>query len=252
MFESKKLILFEGVNHAFFSRKNGFSKGVYKSLNCGLGSRDDKKNINKNLEYVSQRIRVKLPNLKLMNQTHSNKVVIVDRKNEHLNRFDCDAIITNIKGLALGVLTADCVPIILFCSATNTIACIHAGWKGAISGIIQNTLVNFNLKNKTIAAVGPCISVENYEVDKNFHTQFIEKSKKNDAFFKIKNNGKFLFDLRAYVNHILDTSGVEIVDNLNLDTFKDSENFYSYRRAQINNEEDYGRCISAISLKTSN
>ncbi len=252
MFHSKKLNLLKNINHVFFSRNNGFSKGLYKSLNCGEGSQDNEKDINKNLAYVSQKMGVSLTKLKLMNQTHSNKVVVINKKNAHLKKFDCDAMVTNIKGLALGVLTADCVPIILFCSVTNTIACIHAGWKGSLSGIIENTLSNFkdiNSKNKIIAAVGPCISIENYEVDKYFKDQFIKKSKKNDNFFKPKNNDKFLFNLRGYVNHVLDSNGVEIVDNLNLDTFNDSENFYSYRRSQINKEEDYGRCISVITLK---
>ena len=251
MFYSKKLKKFKKIKHCFFSKKGGFSKGLYKSLNCGKGSKDNKKDISKNLNYVSQKLSVKKNNLILMNQTHGNRVIEI-KKNNYKKRINADAMITKVKGLGLGVLTADCVPIILFCSVTNTIACIHAGWKGSLSGIIENTLSNFkdiNSKNKIIAAVGPCISIENYEVDKYFKDQFIKKSKKNDNFFKPKNNDKFLFNLRGYVNHVLDSNGVEIVDNLNLDTFNDSENFYSYRRSQINKEEDYGRCISVITLK---
>ena len=139
MFYSKKLKKIKKVKHCFFSRKNGFSKGIYKSLNCGRGSKDNKKNIQKNLNFVAKKMAVEKNKLILMHQTHSNKVVEI-KKNNYKKKIIADAMITQMKGLAIGVVTADCVPII-FCDIKNKIiGCIHAGWKGAFSGIIENTI----------------------------------------------------------------------------------------------------------------
>ena len=114
MYYSKKFKKFKNINHCFFSRKGGFSRGIYKSLNCGHGSEDSRKNINKNLNFVLKKINIKKKKLFLMYQTHSNKVIIISNKNKNLNKFKSDAIITKIRGIGLGVVTADCVPIILF------------------------------------------------------------------------------------------------------------------------------------------
>ena len=157
MFYSKNLKKIKKIKHCFFSRKGGFSSGIYKSLNCGKGSKDNKANIKKNLKFVSKKINVKLNNLKLMHQTHS-KVIFISKYNRKSKNFYSDALITNIKGFGLGVVTADCVPIILYDSKNQFIGCIHAGWKGAFSGIIENTIKKFkklNSKNKIIASVGP-------------------------------------------------------------------------------------------------
>ena len=143
MFFSKKLNKYKNISHCFFSKKGGFSKGVYKSLNCGQGSKDNKKNIIKNLNLISKKMNISRKQLKLMYQTHSRKVTIINNKNKNLIKFRSDAIITKIKGICLGVVTADCVPIILFDKKNQIIGCIHAGWKGAFSGIIENTLKKF-------------------------------------------------------------------------------------------------------------
>ena len=129
MFYSKKLKKFKKIRHCFFSKKGGYSKGLYKSLNCGKGSSDSKFNVQKNLRYVSKKMKVSKKKLILMYQTHSNKVVEIKRSNLE-KRIKSDAIITRIKGIALGVVTADCVPILIYEKNTNTIASIHAGWKG--------------------------------------------------------------------------------------------------------------------------
>ena len=124
-----------------------------------------------------------------MYQTHSNKVILINNKNKYMNKFKSDAIVTKIKGIALGVVTADCVPIILFDTHNQIIGCIHAGWKGASSGIIENTIKTFkklNSKNKIFAAVGPCIGNQSYEVDMDFYEDFLSKSKKNSIYFKNK------------------------------------------------------------------
>ncbi len=250
MFYSKKLKKFKKINHCFFTRKGGFSKGIYRSLNCGQGSRDNQKYVNKNLNFVSNKMNIKRKKLILMYQTHSNKVIVINKKNKNLVKFHSDAIITSIKGIGLGVVTADCVPIILYDKKNQIVGCVHAGWKGASSGIIENTIKKFkklNLKNQIYAAIGPCIGSKSYEVDKNFYRKFISKSKKNRIYFKTKNQMKKLFNLRKYVNDKLVKYNI-IVDHINKDTFRERNSFFSYRRSQILGESDYGRCISVISL----
>ena len=248
MFYSKIFKKFKNINHCFFSKKGGFSKGIYKSLNCGKGSKDNKKNVFRNLNLVSKKIKINSKNLMLMHQTHSNKVIII--KNKNVKKFNSDAIITKLKNTALGVVTADCVPIILYDIKNEIIGCIHAGWKGASSGIIENTGSKFKKlgrKNKIYACIGPCIGKLSYEVDLDFYKKFITIDKKNITYFSKKNKNKKLFDLRKYVGDKLIKLNVK-VEHINHDTFKDKNNFFSYRRSQKLRENDYGRCISVVSL----
>ncbi len=250
MFYSKKFRKFRNIKHCFFSRKGGVSKGIYQSLNCGKGSRDNKINVLKNLSLVSKKMGVHKKKLSLMYQTHSNKVIIINKRNKNCKRFKSDALITNIKGVALGVVTADCVPIILYDIENEIIGCVHAGWKGTSLGIIENTIKKFkkiNSGNKIFASVGPCIGKKSYEVDINFYKKFITKSKKNSLYFVKKNKDKKLFNLRKYVNDKLLKLNVK-VDHVIHDTFKEKSKFFSYRRSQKLGESDYGRCISIISL----
>ena len=249
MFFSKKLVKFKNLKHCFFSRKNGFSKGVYKSLNCGKGSNDNKNNISKNLNYVARKMAVKRAKLILMHQTHSNKVVEVSKYNLK-KKIKADAIITRMRGVALGVVTADCVPIIIYDARSKIIGCIHAGWKGAFLGIIENTITKIkkiNLKNDIYASVGPCIGKKNYEVDVKFYKKFVSKSWKNKVYFSPKNKIKKLFNLRKFVTDKLLKLNVK-VDQVKKDTFSDNSNFFSYRRSCKLKQKDYGRCLSAISM----
>ena len=250
MFFSKKFKRFNNVKHCFFSRKGGSSKGIYNSLNCGRGSKDSQKNVIKNLSLVSKKMNVHQKQLTLMHQTHSNKVIIINKKNKNFKKFNSDALITKMKGIALGVVTADCVPIILYDIKNQIIGCIHAGWRGASSGIIENTIKQFrrlNPKNRIFAGVGPCIGKKSYEVDINFYKKFISKSKKNTVYLSKKNNEKKLFDLRKYINDKLIKLNVK-VDHVKRDTFREKSSFFSYRRSQKLQEKDYGRCITVISL----
>ena len=196
MFYSKNLKKFKEVKHCFFSRKGGFSKGVYRGLNCGQGSKDNKKNIFKNLRYVSKKMQIDDKKLILMYQTHSNKVIEI-KKNSLKKKFYSDAIITKTKGLALGVVTADCVPILLFDKKNKTVGCIHAGWRGALKGIIRNTIKKIgklNPKKEIYASIGPCIGKKNYEIDLKFYMKFMAKSKKNNKYFtkKIKEKSSLI------------------------------------------------------------
>ena len=249
MFFSKKLKKIKQIKHCFFSRKNGFSKSIYKSLNCGKGSRDSKKNIAKNLNYVAKYMAIEKTKLVLMHQTHSNKVVEI-KKNNYKKKIIADAMITKMKGVALGVLTADCVPIIIYDLQTNIVGCIHAGWKGAFSDIIYKTIKKIkkiNVNNKIYASVGPCIGKKNYEVDNDFYKKFLIKSRKNKVYFSYKNKTKKLFNLRKFVTDKLLKLNVR-VDQINRDTFTEKSNFFSYRRSCKLKQKDYGRCISTVRL----
>ena len=249
MFYSKSLKKFKKIKHCFFSRKNGYSKGVYKSLNCGRGSKDNKNNISKNLQYVSEKMKVKKNNLILMHQTHSNKVVVVT-ENNFRKKIKADAMLSKMKGVAIGVVTADCVPIILYDVKNEIIGCIHAGWKGAYLDIIKNTIFKIkklNSNNKIYACVGPCIGKKNYEVDLTFYKKFIKKSHQNKKYFSKTKNLKKLFNLRKFVTDKLLKLKVK-VDQVNRDTFAETSNFFSYRRSYKLQLNDYGRCISTISI----
>ena len=251
MFYSKKFKKFKNINHCFFSRKGGYSKGIYHSLNCGRGSKDKKKNVDKNLNLVSKKIKIDRKKIFLMHQTHSNKVIIINKKNKNFKSFNSDAIVTKMKNFALGVVTADCAPIILYDVKNQIIGCIHAGWKGASSGIIEKTVKSFknlNSNNKIFASVGPCIGKKSYEVNFDFYKKIISKSKKNITYFTNKNKVKKNFDLRKYISDKLINLNIK-VDHVNRDTFIEKSNFFSYRRSQKLNEKDYGRCISLISLR---
>ena len=249
MFYSKKLKKIKKLKHCFFSRNNGFSRGVYRSLNCGRGSKDNKKNIQKNLKFVAKTMAVERAKLILMHQTHSNKVVEITKKN-YKKIIVADAMITQMRNLAIGVVTADCVPII-FCDIKSQVAgCIHAGWKGAFTGVIENTfkkVKRLNLKNKIYASVGPCIGNKSYEVDIKFYKKFVSKSWKNKIYFKEKNKTKKLFNLRKFVADKLLKLGVK-VDHVNKDTFSEKSNFFSFRRSFKLKQKDYGRCISTVRL----
>tara|TARA_Y100000590_G_C15707315_1_gene1009093 strand:+ start:1885 stop:2649 length:765 start_codon:yes stop_codon:yes gene_type:complete len=251
MFFSKKLKKFENIQHCFFSKKNGFSKGLYKSLNCGIGSNDKKKNVLKNLKFVSKKIGCKKESLITLNQKHSNDVIYFKNENSVKNKLIGDAIVSKVKNVGIGILTADCTPILFYDPKKNIIGCAHAGWKGAFNGIIQNTVKKFNQlgsKNKhLIVAVGPCIKQNNYEVKIDFFEKFISQNYENARFFsELKKNDRYNFDLRGYINKELHNLRIKNIENIELDTFSKKNLFYSYRRSIQNKEKDYGRCISVI------
>jgi len=250
MFFSKKLEKFQNLKHCFFSRKNGFSKGLYKSLNCGQGSKDNKKDILKNLEFVCKKMECKTESLISLNQIHSNKVLHFESKKSIKNKLSADAIVCEVKNTAISILAADCAPILFFDPNKKIIACAHSGWKGALNGIIKNTIIKFNELNSKnedlIAVVGPCISRKNYEVKNDFVENFLSKDKKNEIFFDKIDSEKQKFDLRAFINKELMNCNIKNIENIQMDTFSNEELFYSYRRSQIKKESDYGRCISVI------
>ena len=249
MFFSKKLQKFEYIKHCFFSRENGFSKGLYSSLNCGLGSGDQKENVLKNLNFVSKEIGCKNEFLITLNQTHSNKVIYFENENSIKNKLNGDAIVTKIKNVAICILAADCAPILLYDHSKKIIGCIHSGWKGALNGVIQNTVKKFRELNSNtndlVAVVGPCIGQDSYHVKKDFFTKFITQEPKYEEFFK-KNRDEYTFNLRGFINKQISNLNIKNIENIEMDTFKEKKFFYSYRRSCLNKEQDYGRCISVI------
>ena len=210
---------------------------------------DNKNNINKNLNFVSKKMKVVRTKLILMHQTHSNKVVEIKRYNCR-KKINADAMITKMNNIAIGVLTADCVPIIIYDLRNEIIGCIHAGWKGAFSDIIKITIKKIKKiksNNKIYASVGPCIGKKNYEVDNKFYKKFVSKSRKNKIYFYRKNKNKRLFNLRKFVTDKLLKLNV-LVDQVDRDTFAEKSNFFSYRRSCKLKQKDYGRCISSICM----
>ncbi len=250
MFCSKKINKIPGIKSFFFSRKNGVSKGIYKSLNCGLGSSDQKILVKNNIKIVAKKTGCKLNNLVLLKQYHSNKVIDFDNLLIK-KRYKADGIITTVSKFAFGILTADCVPILVADKKNKTIAAIHSGWKGANTGIIDNLIKAFKKKGSKlsdlIVAVGPCISQKSYEVKKDFVNEIKNKNSNYKKYFKILNN-KIHFNLRMFVNNKFLKLGVlnRNIEHINKDTYSNYKNFFSYRRSVHNNEVDYGRCISVI------
>ena len=250
MFFSKKLKKFENIKHCFFSRKNGFSKGYYESLNCGLGSDDQRENVLKNLELVCKKIGCKKESLITLNQKHSDQVIYFKNERSLKNKLTGDAMVSEVKNIGISILTADCAPVLFYDPNKKIIGCAHSGWKGALNGIIKNTVKKFNELNSNnndlIAVVGPCINKDNYKVQIDFFKKFVDQDKINENFFQKINDEQYNFDLRSFINKELTNLNIKKIENIEMDTFSQRELFYSYRRSRLNREQDYGRCISVI------
>ncbi len=250
MFYAKKLKKFKNIGHGFFNRDGGFSKGIYKSLNCGIGSDDKIALVRKNIDKVCKKIGCNKKNIILLNQIHSNivhKITKVPKK-----KLKGDALITSKKGLAIGVLTADCAPVFIYDPDNNLISAIHVGWKGAYKQIISKTLKKFKSRgsnlNDLIAVIGPCINKRNYEVRNDFLNKFVTQKKSNKKFFNFKDN-KIFFSLSDYIKQSFLNLGVKNIEIIKKDTYLLSNNFFSARRSSKEKLNDYGRNISVIMIK---
>ena len=252
MIKSKKLKKLKDISHGFFNKEGGKSKGIYQSLNCGPGSNDKKKHIKQNLKIVKNRISKKSKKIFLLHQTHSNKFIFVN-KNFRANekRLKADAIITNQKKLPIGILTADCAPILIYDNISKIVAAIHAGWKGAYKDIISK-VIKFMLKKgckpkNMCAVIGPCITKKNYNVREDFLRKFLKKTKKNTIFFKTRKKTTY-FDLPKYIKSQLKSNKISNIEHINIDTFEAKNKFFSARRSLRLNHADYGRNISIIMI----
>ncbi len=251
MIKSKKLSKIKNLKHGFFNSKGGISKNIYKSLNCGPGSRDKPNYVKKNLEIVRKKIKRSARDIFLLNQIHSNKFIYIDEKYQFKSKPKVDAVITNQKNLPIAVLTADCVPILICDHRKKIIAAVHAGWKGAYKGIVDK-VIKFMLKKGSkpqniTAVIGPSISIDNYEVQNDFKNKFLKRNKRNKKFFKIKRE-KLYFDLSNYVKSVLLKNKIKKIEKIKIDTFNFSNKFFSARRALSLKHADYGRNISIIML----
>ncbi len=254
VYESELLNLYSHkVKHAFFTRNGGISKDNYKSLNLGFNTNDSELNVQYNRKIIAKYFNIDYPNLVILNQTHSNKVITIS-KNNYAQSLTGDALVTNEPNLALGVLTADCTPILIADIHNNIIAAIHAGWRSSYSGIIQNTINSMKILGANnynmIAIIGPTIGQKNYEVDADFKNNFVKINQHYNNFFtKQDKQDKFLFNLSALNLYQLEQLEVK-ASNLNLCTYEKSSEFFSYRRSIMHeNKTDCGRQISAIMLQ---
>ena len=252
MIKSKKLSKFQQINHGFFDKKGGKSTGIYKSLNCGIGSSDSKKNVLNNLKIVCKKINCSSKNLILLNQIHSSKFYFINKNYKFKKKkLNGDALITNMKKIALGVLVADCVPVLIYDKNLKIISAIHAGWKSVYKEIIKK-VVKFLIKKGSntknlVAVIGPSISEKSYEVQKDFKDKFLKKDKQSKFFFKIRKN-KTYFGLNKYVYYHLKKLGIKNLEIIKKNTFDPKNNFFSARRSIQNKENDYGRNISVIMI----
>ena len=241
-----------GITHGFFTREGGFSSGIFSSLNCGLGSGDDIGVVAKNRAKVAHDLGVAHSYLVSAYQVHSADVLIVDTP--LVERPKVDGLVTNKRGLALGILTADCGPVLFADVKAGVIGACHAGWKGALFGVTDSTVAameNLGATRKNIVAVlGPTISQKAYEVGPEFPRPFLEQDQAHAKYFMSSvKNGHYMFDLPAYLVARMKANGIGNVVDLSLCTYSDQQRFFSYRRSTHSKEKDYGRLISAIALQ---
>lgn len=239
----------DGVAHGFVGRRGGISTGILAGLNVGTGSQDDPALIAENRRRATEAV---LPGGRLVTvyQVHSPDAVTATEV--FAERPHADAIVTDRPGLALGILTADCAPVLLADAQAGVIGAAHAGWKGAIGGVTDSTIAAMEKlgarRERIAAAIGPCIARASYEVDQGFFARFAEADLANERFFADGKPGHFQFDLEAYVAHRLAAAGIRTVEALGLDTYANEDRFYSFRRSTHRGEPDYGRQISIIGI----
>jgi purine-nucleoside/S-methyl-5'-thioadenosine phosphorylase / adenosine deaminase len=243
----------DGLRHGFFTRQGGVSGGIYASLNCGPGSRDDTANVAENRARVAEILGVKPDRLLSLSQQHSAEAVTVKKPWDGAKTPEADAMVTSTPGLALGVLTADCAPVLFADGEAGVIGAAHAGWRGALLGIVEATVKAMEklgaAPERITAVIGPAISQKAYEVGSQYLEQFLAEEPGSGPFFVTDEaSGEPHFDLPGYVGERLARAGVGQIADLGLCTYCEETRLFSYRRSQHHGEEDYGRQISAIVL----
>ena len=239
------------IPHGFLGRRGGVSEGEIAGLNVGYGSKDERAAI---FENRKRAIAAVMPGAELatVHQVHSAEAVVTDRAWPQDERPHADAMVTDRPKLLLGILTADCAPVLFADETAGVIGAAHAGWRGALAGVTDSTIEAMEKlgaqRHRIAAAVGPCIGQLSYEVDEDFRQRFLAEEPGSERFFIESATGKPHFDLPAYVVHRLLAAGIEQVEALHLDTYAEPDRFYSYRRATHRGEADYGRQASLIAL----
>jgi hypothetical protein len=252
-FASSLLSAAPGLRHVFFTREGGVSKGIYASLNAGIGSQDDPANVTENRRRMAEALGVAPENFLSVYQIHSPDAVIADKAWDAASRPRADAIVTRTPGLAIGATAADCGPILFVDPQARVIGAAHAGWKGALTGVLEKTLDAMEKlggkRGDIVAAIGPLIRQPSYEVGAEFVARFTEAEADNARFFvPSARDGHAMFDLGGFIRMRLERAGVLMIDDTGIDTYAD-ERFFSYRRSVHRKEPDYGRHVHAIVLE---
>jgi hypothetical protein len=250
-FEADNLSLTPGVRHGFFTRQGGASRGLYASLNCGQGSADDRVAVTENRSRVARHLGGFADDVQTVHQVHSADAVIVDTLTPRDELAKADALVTKTRGLVVGILTADCGPLLFADPEARVVGAAHAGWRGAFSGIAEATVAAMETlgadRRRIRAALGPCISGKNYEVGAEFVADFVARDAGNKRYFETpKGKAKAHFDLPAFIRDRLTGLGLHSVEIVAPCTYENESLFFSFRRSTHRSEPDYGRQISAI------
>jgi YfiH family protein len=250
--EAPELASYPNLHHAFFTRRGGVSEGIYASLNGGLGSSDDPAKVAENRRRMTDELGLAPEALISVHQVHSADAVIVEGPWPG-ERPRADGMATSVPGLALGITTADCGPVLFADPHVGVIGAAHAGWRGAASGVLESTVEAMERlgarRNKIVAVLGPTISQAAYEVGPEFVATLTGLDRQNKRFFRpSEREGHAMFDLPGYIGLRLEAAGIGEFANLGLCTYSDEERFFSYRRTTHRGEPDYGRLISAIAF----
>jgi len=251
--QSPTLAPLSGVRHAFYTRRGGVSEGIYDSLNCGLGSGDAREAVIENRRRAMAFLELPEEALATNFQIHSPDVVVVDKVWPRDERPRADAMVTRTPGMALGILTADCAPILFADESARVIGAAHAGWRGAVTGVAEATVAAMAKLGADVrrvrAAIGPCIAQASYEVGPEFPRPFLEQDKGQERFFRpSRRSGHFMFDLAGYLRARLQAIGIAGIEIVPRDTCAEDDAFFSYRRTTLEGGKDYGRGLSAIAL----
>lgn len=241
-----------GIRHGFFTRSGGVSEGIYRGLNAGAGSNDRPEHVAENRRRIARSMGTEAGRIVTVHQVHSADAVTVEAPFAG-ERPKADAMVTDRPGLALGVLTADCGPVLFADAKARVIGAAHAGWKGALGGVLEATIGAMERlgaqRNDTVAVLGPAISQQNYEVGPEFRERFVEAEPAAAVrFIPSQNEGRHMFDLHGYIVARLQRAGVQ-AGTIGRCTYQEEELFYSYRRSVHKSEPDYGRLMSAIILE---
>ncbi|MEI8145909.1 MAG: peptidoglycan editing factor PgeF [Alphaproteobacteria bacterium] len=241
-----------GIRHAFFTRAGGVSEGIYGSLNAGLGSNDAPENVRENRRRMAAALGVGENALISCFQIHSKEVVVATTPHESGDRPRADGVVTVVPGIACGAASADCGPVLFADLVARVVGSAHAGWKGALDGILEATIAKMEAlgasRDNIHAAIGPLIRQPSYEVSTGFVDTFAARDPAYARFFKDGKPGHAWFDLPGFIGHRLAAAGLSHIDDLGLDTYPDPERFFSFRRTTHRGEPDYGRHIAAITL----
>jgi YfiH family protein len=253
MLHADALASLKGIRHAFFTRSGGVSQGVYATLNGGIGSKDAPDSVSENRKRMAEALGVSPDRFLTTYQIHSPDVVTVVEPWPHDQRPRADAMVTNLPGIALGISTADCGPVLFADAKARVIGAAHAGWRGAFSGVLEATIAAMEKlganRKHIVTALGPMIRQPNYEVGPEFVIRFREAGDSNMRFFApSERKDHAMFDLAGYVAMRLERAGIETIDDVKLCTYAEPERFFSYRRMTTLGETDYGRHINAVTL----